>query len=392
VIAPLSVVDNNVAMTPLTELKPSLPSHWYYDAEHYARELKAIWQRGWVCVGRLEETPEAGDYRVVAVGEQRLIVTRNAAGQTKVFYNTCRHRGSVLCTAEHGRFRNGRIICPYHTWTYSLDGELLATPARMDTDDFNAEDFSLYSVHSDTWGGFLFVNLDSTPSESLADYLGDQAALMDGWPLAEMTSVHQERSELNCNWKIFWDNYCECYHCPRLHPELCKIVPVYKESLLSFADDPAWQASDDYAGQARIAADKTTWTMDGHSGSPPIDGLSDAHRESSLVFASFTASLYVVGHTDYVRSVRLLPTGPESVTLIIDWLLMPGVKESHSDEIEHMLELDRLVVEQDGEICEINQQGQKSLPHENGVLVAQEYEVWDFHEWLRDKLEKSPSA
>jgi Rieske 2Fe-2S family protein len=96
----------------------------------------------------------------------------------------------------------------------------------------------------------------------------------------------------------------------------------------------------------------------------------------------------VVGHPDYVRTVRMLPTGPQSVELIVDWLLLPGVRESHPDEIDKMLELGRRVVAQDGRICEINQQGLQSLRHEQGVLVAQEQSVWEFHEWLRKRIEQ----
>jgi phenylpropionate dioxygenase-like ring-hydroxylating dioxygenase large terminal subunit len=374
-------------MTLLTELKPTLPSTWYFDPQQYADELRAVWYRDWVCVGRLEDVPETGDYRVVEIGDQRLIVTRNGDGRVNVFHNTCRHRGSTLCTSEQGRFSNGRIICPYHTWTYSLDGDLLATPTRVETDDFRAEAFSLYSVHSDTWGGYLFVNLSTEPSVSLLDFLGDEAKELGNWPLADMVSVHQERALLSCNWKVFWENYSECYHCPRLHPELCKLVPIYKKGLISSDDDPEWAAEnvgDD--GSPRVAAGRETWTLDGQSSLPLIPGPTDAERNAGMKFASFTASMFVVAHTDYVRSVRLLPTGPESVTLAIDWLLLPRVFESHQQELQETLKLGRLVVEQDGRACELNQRGLKSSRHESGVLVAQEFWLWEFHEWLRAKL------
>jgi Rieske 2Fe-2S family protein len=105
-----------------------------------------------------------------------------------------------------------------------------------------------------------------------------------------------------------------------------------------------------------------------------------------MSFASFTASMFVVGHPDYVRSVRILPTGPSSVELIVNWYLMPGVKEAHADELEHIFEFGRLVVRQDRAACELNQQGLRSLRHEQGVLVPQEQELWLFHEWLRARL------
>ena len=374
-------------MTLLTRTEATLPSTWYYDPAHYERELEAVWYRDWVCVGREEEIAGPGDYFLAQIGTQRLVVTRNAGGAPRAFHNTCRHRGSLLCTAERGHFPRGRIVCPYHTWTYSLDGELLATPARLECADFDARNHSLYDVHIDSWGGFLFVNLAGAPQTGLRDFLGAEAESLERWPLASLGHVHRERKLLACNWKVFWENYSECYHCPRLHPELCRIVPLYRKAVLSHADLPDWQPrepADD--GRPRVAPGLETWTLDGRRGLPPIDGLDERLRADGMAFASFTASMFVVGHPDYVRSVRLQPRGPEAVELTVDWLAAPGVRETHAASLDRVLELGRLVVEQDGRACELNQQGLKSRRHEHGVLVPQEHAVWEFHEWLRSRL------
>lgn len=362
-------------MSQLQELKATLPSDWYFDPNHYFRELEAIWYRDWVCVGRQEDIPNPGDYFVAEVGTQRLIVTRNADGDPRVFHNTCRHRGSTICSIASGHFRNSRIICPYHTWTYDLDGELQATPSRVETDDFNPLNFSLYRVHIDSWGGFLFINLSDQPTNSLTDFLGEEAEVLESWPLAKMTSVHQERAVLACNWKVFWENYSECYHCPRVHPELCKVVPIYKKGLVEYEDGPP-----------RVGDGLSTWTLDGQHAMPAMDGLDSSQQSLGMSFASFTGSMFVVGHPDYVRSVRLLPRGPESVELTVDWLLLPEIAAAYPDQIEHTVKFGRLVVEQDGQACELNQQGLKSSRHESGVLVPQEYYLWEFHEWLRRKI------
>ena len=108
--------------------------------------------------------------------------------------------------------------------------------------------------------------------------------------------------------------------------------------------------------------------------------------ELGRVYAEITPSMFVVGHPDYVRSVRIYPTGAETTDLIVDWYLLPGTSEKHAGEIDKMLELGRLVVEQDGALCELNQQGLKCIAHEHGVLVSQEYGVYDFHQWLRSRL------
>jgi Rieske 2Fe-2S family protein len=372
----------------LTETQATLPSDWYYDARHYERELEAIWYRDWVCVGRAEEIRNVGDFLVKRIGDQSLIVTRDRDDVIRVFHNTCRHRGTIICTNETGHFANGRIICPYHTWTYSLAGKLVATPVRIESDDFRMSDHSLYDVHVDHWGGFIFVNLSDEPNKSLKDVMEGEDDGLANWPLEEMVSVHQELIPLKCNWKLFWENYSECYHCPRHHPELCKIVPIYNEGLTG-TDEPSEDRRDGHGIRHGVGEGKITWTVDGQTKLPLFEGLSAEEVKRGMVYASFTASMFVVGHPDYVRSVRIYPTGAETTDLIIDWYLMSGTKEKHADKIEHMLELGRLVVEQDGELCELNQRGLKSKAHKHGVLVPQEYWVWDFHEWIKARLNEA---
>jgi glycine betaine catabolism A len=374
-------------MTVLARTEATLPSTWYYDPGHYARELEAIWYRDWVCVGRNEDIPRPGDFFVTEPGNERLIVTRDHDGRPRAFHNTCRHRGSTLCSETRGRFANGRIVCPYHSWTYSLAGELLATPARIEIADFRPEDYRLYEAHLDAWGGFLFVNLSETPAVGLRDFLGAEARNVEAWPLAELVTVQRDQTTLACNWKVFWENYSECYHCPRIHPELCRIVPVYREGVLNYADR-AEPRSTNQAGDVRprVAPGLTTWTLDGQTSLPLIDGPDETLRALGMVFASFTGSFYIVAHPDYVRSVRVMPKGPEKVELTVDWLLPPGVATTHSAAIGRMLELGRLVIAQDGRVCELNQQGLRSRRHRHGVLVPQEHALWQFHQWLKSRL------
>ena len=372
----------------LNEIKPSLPVRWYYDEGHYQKELDAIWYRDWVCVGRSEDIPDPGDYFLASVGNQDIIVTRAADGRLRAFHNTCRHRGSLLCQEARGKFRNARIICPYHTWTYSTDGDLLATPGRFETADFRLKDFSLYSVHLDCWGGFIFLNLATEPAQDLPSFLGDETDYLANWPLEAMRSVHQEEFDLHCNWKIFWENYSECYHCPRVHPELCKVMPVYKHAVFDPMDVPGWTpAFDGDTGLAAVGPGLRTWTLDGQSDLPDIPGPTPEERDNGVIFASVPGSMYVVGHPDYVRAVRILPQGPERTRLLVDWLLPADNPLPEKSQLEDIIALARLVVEQDGEVCELNQRGLHSAAHDVGVLVPQEFELWLFHEWLRGRLD-----
>src|SRR3954469_11368348 len=144
---------------PLDRLEPGLPAAWYRDPVHYQRELEAFWYSRWIAVAREEQLAQPGDWRLARIGTQSLFITKDETGGLRAFHNTCRHRGSVLCTGESGNFARKRIVCPYHSWTYDLAGQLVATPRRMETADFRMADFPLYRVATATWGGFVFVNL-----------------------------------------------------------------------------------------------------------------------------------------------------------------------------------------------------------------------------------------
>ncbi|HKJ19135.1 MAG TPA: aromatic ring-hydroxylating dioxygenase subunit alpha [Woeseiaceae bacterium] len=366
-----------MTMTLMDRPEPTLPSHWYFDAAHYQRELQTIWYRDWVCVGREDALAKPGDYFTVTIGDQNIIVTRTSDA-FRAFHNTCRHRGAQICSNESGHFRNGRIICPYHTWTYSVDGELLATPNRLDTGSFDRANYPLYDVNLETWRGFIFVNLAENPETTVLDQLATEADWVRNWPLEDMRSVHQVTKSVASNWKIYWENYSECYHCPRIHPALCHVMPVYKLGTSESRDIPGWTRADD--------GDAETWTPDGKSTLPAIEGLSDEEHNTIVTFASFTGMMYIAAHRDYVRTVRLLPCGPEKVELIIDWLLPSQSADTSKEALQPIIDFPTQVIVEDAQMCELNQKGLHSLRHRQGALVEQEYEIRDFHQWLRGRL------
>ena len=149
----------NASRKALTRLARGLPASWYRDAKHHEKELNAFWYNNWIAVAREEELIHPGDYRVVTLGSQSIVLLRAENHALRAYHNTCRHRGSILCTEVQGHFKGQHITCPYHAWTYSLDGRLIDTPRRMPTSDFEASNFSLFPVHVDSWGGYIFINL-----------------------------------------------------------------------------------------------------------------------------------------------------------------------------------------------------------------------------------------
>ncbi|MBM3385942.1 MAG: aromatic ring-hydroxylating dioxygenase subunit alpha, partial [Betaproteobacteria bacterium] len=211
---------------PLKRLHPALPAAWYRDQGHYERELQWIWYRTWIAAGREEQIPQPGDWRVVRIGTQSVILARDRSGVVRAFHNTCRHRGSILCTEEQGRFARHRIVCPYHSWTYDLEGALIATPRRMETPDFDKSDFPLHRVATQCWGGFVFVRLEGKRKFDL----GALPARFRNHGFHNLRIGKRIVTEVKANWKLLAENFSECLHCPPVHPELCRVVTAYREA------------------------------------------------------------------------------------------------------------------------------------------------------------------
>lgn len=364
----------------LRRVEPGLPTHFYLDPQHYRRELEAFWYRSWLCVGRAEELAPR-DYRVVRIGDQAVLVLRDLAGRLQAFHNTCRHRGSVLCTEARGRLPGAAIICPYHGWTYSLQGELRGARHQLPDPAFRRQDHSLYPVAVDAWAGFVFVNLTGAEAPSLAESLGEAAAELAHWPLAELRVGHRVDREIACNWKVFWENFSECFHCPGVHPELSRLVPAYGRGLLAAEDDPQGVTP------AGLAEGAVTWTLDGSSRLPAFPSLDADERRRGQTFGVLPPGFFAVAHVDYVRFARMRPLGPERMELCMEWLFQPEVLERGFDR-EHAVSLGERVMEQDARACEWNQEGLHCAPHQQGVLVPQEYGVLEFHDWIRKGLRK----
>jgi len=361
----------------------TLPASDFYDPAHYQKELRCIWYRAWLCIGREEDWPHTGDFHRIRIGEEQLIVTRADDGGLQAFHNTCRHRGSLLCEADSGSFRNGRIVCPYHAWSYSLQGELQSAPRTTASDAIQAEHFSLYRVALETWRGFVFINLATDPPP-LDQVLGDEAGHVSAWPLEDLRRVHRATHRVACNWKIFWENYLECYHCPGVHPDLCQLVPLYRSGWMDYRD--AGLEPDPERPHAMLRPGAVTWSVDGTTGLPWFEGLGEKEREAGMTFATFVPTLFLVAHVDYVRTVRILPIGPEETELTVDWYV-------HRDTVDHPeLDIYRLtafasqVVSEDARACELNQQGLRCGRHQHGVLLEREQYVFEFEQWVREQL------
>ena len=362
--------------TALARLEPGLPAEWYRDPGHYAREVDALWYARWIAVAREEELAAVGDWRVVQVGTQSLVLVRDENLSMRAFHNTCRHRGSILCTEERGRFERQRIVCPYHAWTYDLSGRLIATPRRMETPDFDMSRFPLFEVAAETWGGFVFVCLRKT--ESLDSALGELPKRFANYGFEKLRIGKRIVSDVKANWKLLCENFSECFHCPPVHPELCRVVTAYREA-------GAWGLRGDESA-AEYKAGAQTLTMDGTARFAPFSGLSDDERRTIYVPAMLPPNLFLNVQPDYVNAHMMFPTGPESVRIVYDWLFEADRLPLPEADLQHYVALWDITNRQDARNCEWQQQGLHALPFEHGHFVPQEFDCHRFAQWVRGAL------
>jgi Rieske 2Fe-2S family protein len=361
----------------LERVEPALPASWYRDPDHHRRELEVFWYDGWIAVAREEEIAQPGDWRAVRIGSQSIVLLKDANGNFRGFHNVCRHRGSVLCTEEKGSFPRKRIVCPYHAWTYDLDGHLIATPRRMETPDFRFEDFPLHGVAVACWGGFVFVHL-GTPGP-LADALRHLPERYERYRFSNLRIGKRIVLEVQANWKALAENFSECFHCPPVHPEFCRIVTAYQ-------DAGAWGLRGAAEARPEYKPGAQTLTLDGTSRIPPIEGLREEERKRLYSADMVLPNLFLNVHPDYVNSQLMFPTGPESVRMVYDWLFEPRHLPLAEEDLQHYVALWDLTNRQDARNCEWQQQGMQSRAFGHGVYVPQEFDAHRFAQWLRAGL------
>lgn len=194
-----------------------VPVDDYLSAEFFAKERETIFKRVWLNVARVEETPNPGDFvvRDLAIGMTSVIVVRDQEGKIRAFHNTCKHRGNRVVVPCAGTAK--AFTCGFHGWTYSLDGRLLFVPGEERFFDLDKRRLGLEPLAVDTWEGFIFVNLDPSPQDTLAVHLGELDGALLGFPFQSMTRVVMFSATVNANWKMCIDAFSEAYHVSALH-------------------------------------------------------------------------------------------------------------------------------------------------------------------------------
>lgn len=360
---------------PASEVRPTLPSRYYWANDIYELEKERIFYKSWVCAGRADEIENPGDFFVCTVADESVIVVRDKADDINAFYNVCRHRGTRLCSRESGRFEGGAFACPYHGWTYALDGELIATPNMVDTPGFRLEEFPLYPVAVHLWQGFIFINLSSRPNP-FGPALGEVGTKLSRYNLPGLRVGCRKVYDIRANWKIVLENNAECYHCPGIHPELCKIHPTFRDGIIGQEE----------ADGAPLIEGGTTYSPSARSNRPVISTITEedvGRFRSATIYPNFFLGLL----PDHVFVFYMWPLGPKEARLTVEWLFEPSTIQAPGFDPGDTVGFLDTVLRQDYAICESVQKGIQSRAHQVGVYSAQEHLPYNFNQWVMDRLE-----
>jgi Rieske 2Fe-2S family protein len=372
-------------------LQKSLPSTYYLSAEIFAREKERIFCHQWLCAGRDEQLASPGDHVVLDVAGESILVVRTKEGELKAHYNVCRHRGARLCDAPGDEDTCGAnlaggvlgpsgIRCPYHQWTYALDGRLLNAPYLRDSEGFLKDDFSLYPVGLESWGGFFFLNL--TPEAAMKEgrtlgrQLGEAAERVKRYPLGDLRAGHRRTYEVAANWKVLVENYNECYHCGGVHPELCELVPAFRQPGGSQLD---WERGIPHRDGA------VTFTFSGTTSRAPFAGLDEDEKvrhKGELIYPNFMLSLAA----DHAAAFYLWPLGPDRTRVVCEFLFHPDEMAKPDFDASDAVKFWDLVNRQDWAICKRVQQGMKARVHQFGYYAPMEDLSLDIRRYVLEHL------
>jgi Rieske 2Fe-2S family protein len=372
----------------------SLPQKYFVSPEVFEEEREKIFSRQWVLVGHQSQVAEAGDFFVPEVlpspkgyggtsSGESLIVVRDKNGEIRGFYNVCRHRGTRLCEEQSGH--SAAIQCPYHAWTYGLDGRLIGSPHMDEVPGFDRSDYSLHRVNLEVWEGFIFVNLANDPLP-LERWFAPLAGKFTHWNLSRLRSAKRVEYDVKANWKLMFENYSECYHCPGVHPMLSKVSP-YDSAENDLTEGP-------FLGGFMRINKGTSLTMSGEAcalrieqelaTASPSDGGQEHEGKDRVFYYSIFPNMLLSMHPEYVMVHQLWPQAPDRTLIACDWFFHPDAFVRPDFKPEDAIEFWDVTNRQDWHVCELSQQGIASRAYEPGPYSSRESipAAWD-REYLR---------
>ena len=359
----------------------TLSQQYFVSPAVFSDEREKIFSTQWVLVGHQSQLAQAGDYFTAEIAGESLIFVRDKRGEIHGFYNVCRHRGARLCEARNGHL--SAIQCPYHAWTYRLDGRLLGAPHMDEMPGFNKADYSLHRVNLGVWEGFIFVNLADASTQrggyiSLEESFAPLGRTFAHWNMSILRPAKRIEYDVRANWKLMFENYSECYHCPGVHPQLQKVSP-YDSAENDLSEGPF------LGGFMKINKGKSL-TMSGNACALAIADSDEAEEEEKnrVWYYSIFPNMLLSMHPEYVMVHQLWPQSPERTLIVCDWFFHPDAFDQKDFNPEDAIEFWDMTNKQDWHVCELSQQGIASRAYQPGPYSSRESipAAWD-REYLR---------
>jgi Rieske 2Fe-2S family protein len=392
----------------------SLDQRFYCDDEVFAADMREVVMRKWIVAGHIDRVRRKGDYFLFKVGKESIIIVRSDAQTVSAFYNVCRHRGSVICTEPEGRVT--RLTCPYHAWSYGLDGALLA--ARLMPEDFSKEDNALQRCHVRVFHGFIFINLSEGEPVDFDATFADLSPYLNFHGFADAKIAHAQSYPTAANWKLVVENFVECYHCAPAHPEFCSMHPP--QALIAFGAGPssgpvdavneylpvleAWERRaaalgrpigtvDDAADSShlRLLLQRTirdgydSETQDGRPAAPLMGKRVDF--DQGRMYLSFSPFTQLVATNDFAVLFQFTPRSTLSTDVDLFWLVDGSA--THVDVPKMIWGWDQ-TTKQDKVITENNQAGIESTRYRPGRYSEHERRVVTFQHWYLAQFGLAP--
>ena len=371
------VMESDVAVKPrevMPEGARTLPAAYYTDETYFRREMERLFARMWVYAGRVEEIEKPGHFVLRELLGESIILTSNAEGKPRAFHNVCRHRGTRLCSAHAGTFA-GSIQCPYHAWTYDLNGRLIGAPHMEEVPHFRKADYPLHAVHADEWDGHLFINLSPSPAP-LREQLASLPGKFTPWRMQDLRRGHRIVYDLKANWKLIIQNYNECLHCPNLHPALNKL-----SHYLSGENEPLNATY--MGGRMDLRPGVDTLTMDGKCSRAFLPGLPAEDVRRVYYYAIFPNMLLSL-HPDYMLVHTLWPLAPDRTINVCEWHFHPKELARPDFDPKDAVEFWDMTNRQDWLVCELSQQGISSRAYTPGPYSNREDLLYAFDRFIVD--------
>ncbi|MGE8081140.1 aromatic ring-hydroxylating oxygenase subunit alpha [Peribacillus loiseleuriae] len=365
------------------KIRSTLKGEFYTSPVIFDLEKKEIFSKSWLFVGYEYEVADPGQYLTTKVQGENILIVRGKDHVLRAFLNACRHRGATLCSESSGK--TGIIRCPYHSWSYGLDGSLRGVPKSSECHEelVNNDTYGLEEVHLQTWHGMIWLNFSENP-ESLEQQLDTQIMERFGeletfarYQIPTLRVAHSKEYDVKANWKIIVENFQECYHCSAIHPELTAALPEFKSGI----------GTQNQVGLgASFNENLEAFSISGKGNRPMLKGL--LPEDDRLYFGmTIIPHVFINLTPDHVITHRIIPISEDRSIVICDWLFDPEEMAKPDFDPMDAVELFHRVNEQDFEACQWCQENMGSRAYKNGgILVPIEHHVSKFYDYVLESI------